>query len=110
LTAPPVDWVISNLPFGVAFDIVPHARLHARVGIAMLLRKSWTEPTEERGPWLSQNAPHRVIGLPRHSFRGTGSDSVASDWHIWIKGLYEDDDLPSFVIDHVAKTRRFNEV
>jgi hypothetical protein len=109
LTAPPADWVVSNLPFGVAFDIMPHALLHASKGVAMLLRKSWTEPTEERGQWLHDNPPTRIIGLPRHNFRGSGSgDSVSCDWHLWERGALWL--RPPIVIDHVAKARRFNEV
>lgn len=103
--APPFcDWVITNPPFGMAFPILQRAFEHAQRGVALLLRKSFTEPTEERGPWLSVHPPTREIGLPRHSFRGTGSDSVATDWFIWER--QPDRSLPPFIIDHIAKSRR----
>lgn len=99
-----VDWVITNPPFNVAFPILMQAERLARVGVAMLLRKTFLEPTIARGPWFSVHPPTRVIGLPRHKFRGTGSDSVAADWCIWERE--PDRSLPPFVIDHEAKTRR----
>ena len=101
--APCVDWVISNLPFEPAFGILPHALAHADVGVAMLLRKTFTEPTLERGPWLAKNPPTRTIGLPRWPFRGAGTDSVPCDWFIWERR--PDRSLQPIVIDHAAERR-----
>lgn len=98
------DWVISNLPFNVAFEIVQHAVQHATIGCAFLLRKTWLEPTDDRGPWLQAHPPTRVIGMPRYSFRGTGSDSVSCDWFVWEKE--PDRTLPPIVIDFDAESRR----
>jgi hypothetical protein len=112
--APEVEWVISNLPFDVAFDVLTRAVAHARFGVAFLLRKTFLEPTKDRrrvrrgliarGPWLALHPPTREIGLPRHKFRGDGSDTVACDWMLW-----ERVPDPQFTrareIDHLAKTR-----
>src|SRR5262245_38737679 len=49
--APPVDWVITNVPFDVGFAILQHAVRHPRRGTVFLLRKTFLEPTLERGHW-----------------------------------------------------------
>jgi len=78
--------VVTNPPFDVALPIVQHAYDHAWLGVAMLLRLSWLEPTEERGPWLAAHPPTRLIVLPRYAYRGTGqTDSVTSAWVLWAK-------------------------
>lgn len=103
-----VDWVVTNPPFNVAFPILIQAYDAARRGVAFLLRKTFLEPTDERGMWLSKHPPSRMIGLPRHNFRGDGgSDSVSCDWYVWVKhtGGY-----PPIVIDHLAKRRVRDEV
>ena len=97
------DWIISNLPFNVAFPIVQHAVEHARVGVAFLLRKTFLEPTEERGEWLSKHPPSRIIGLPRHNFRGEGVDSVPCDWMIWER--HPNKAAYPIEIDYLAKER-----
>lgn len=101
--APDVDWVITNPPFTVALPILQHAVRKARVGVAFLLRKTFLEPTDDRGPWLQEHPPTRSIGQPRYSFRGSGSDSVSCDWYLWERT--PDRSLPPFVIDHVAERR-----
>lgn len=82
-----IDWVITNPPFNVALPMLQHAVEWATVGVAFLLRKTFLEPTVERGEWLSLHPPARIIGLPRHKFRvGVDStDSVSCDWMIWEK-------------------------
>lgn len=97
------DFVVTNPPFNVALPILQHALEHASVGVAFLLRKTFLEPTEDRGPWLMAHPPTRIIGMPRYSFRGTGSDSVSCDWMIWEKQRTVG--LPAIVIDHVAERR-----
>jgi len=80
-----IDVVVTNPPFNEAYEIVVQAVDHARVAVAMLLRLSWLEPTEERGPWLLANPPEALIVLPRHDFRGNGAtDSVTSAWMVWM--------------------------
>lgn len=101
------DWVITNAAFDISFPVLCHAWQHARIGVAMLLRKTFLEPTEERGAWLQEHPPCRIIGLPRHSFRGTGSDSASCDWNVW----HTDTNpfrrpWPPVVVDAGAKTRR----
>lgn len=99
---PAIDWVISNLPFNVALPIVQLALSVAQVGVAFVLRKSFLEPTKERGPWLSQFPPTREIGLPRYSFSGAGSDLIACDWMVW---EHHPDRRLGRVIDHLAESR-----
>lgn len=107
-----IEWVVSNFPFDVAFPILQYALAHVP-NVAVLLRKTFTEPTagrkvrgawiDGRGKWLNQFPPTRIIGLPRHSYRGDSTDSVPHDWHIWER--LPDRTLPPIVIDHLAKTR-----
>lgn len=102
----PIDWVVTNPPYEpqVCLDIVRQAVAHARVGVAMMLRLSFREPTAKgskrkvlrdgriirasspRGPWLAEHPPSRLLTLPRYSFTGDGhSDSVTTEWVIWTK-------------------------
>ena len=82
------DWVITNPPFNSAFEILERAVQHVNVGVAMLLRISFLEPTLQRGFWLSKNPPQRVIILPRWSYKGNGkTDSVTTAWMVWAKHL-----------------------
>lgn len=80
------DWIVTNPPFNRANDIVPLAFEFAEVGIAMLLRLSFLEPTEDRGAWLNKYPPTKLIVLPRISFTGDGkTDSVTCAWMVWKK-------------------------
>lgn len=82
-TVPP-HWIITNPPFSAAMDILRHALEFAEVGVAMLLRLSFAEPTEDRGQWLAAHPITRLYVLPRYSFRQNGStDSVTSAWFVW---------------------------
>lgn len=82
--AGPIAVVLTNPPFDVAFEIIRGALEVAEVGVIMLLRLSWLEPTDERGEWLAAHPPTRQIVLPRHDFRGNGkTDSVTSAWMLW---------------------------
>jgi hypothetical protein len=86
------DWVITNPPFNAAHQIVPQAVKFARVGVAMLLRLSWLEPTADREDFLSGYPPSQMIVLPRYSYTGNGkTDSVTSAWMIWHKQTPDDD-------------------
>lgn len=77
---------ITNPPFDVAFDIAEQAYGHVDLGLALLLRLSWLEPTDDRGPWLAAHPPTSLVVMPRHDFRGNGkTDSVTSAWFIWDK-------------------------
>lgn len=99
---PAIDWVITNPPFNIALPILQLAFSVAQVGVAFLLRKTFLEPTEDRGPWLSHFPPTREIGLPRYSFRGAGNDSVSCDWMIF---EHHPDRRLGRVIDHLAESR-----
>jgi hypothetical protein len=86
-----VDWVITNPPYQMPLctNIVSLAVRHARVGVAMMLRISFKEPTAKvnpRGPWLEAHPITRELVMPRHSFTGNGkSDSCTTAWMIWSK-------------------------
>ena len=85
-----VDWVVTNPAFAmpVCRDIVRQAVLHARKGVAMMLRISFREPTAKvnpRGSFLAQYPLSRVLTLPRYSYTQDGkSDSATTEWAIWI--------------------------
>lgn len=99
----PFDYVVTNLPFNIAIEIIRPGLLVPRRAFISVLLKSFDEPTEDRGGWLSLHPWTRKINQPRHSFRGTGSPSMASDWFIWERE--RDTSLPPCVVDHLAKTR-----
>lgn len=83
---PGVDWIVTNPPFSVAPQIVPITFNRATRGIAMLLRLSYLEPTEDRGAWLNEHPPSAIIVLPRISFTGNGkTGSVTCAWMVWRK-------------------------
>lgn len=80
------DFVITNPPFSSAYPITTTAYTKARIGIAMLLRLSFLEPTYDRQDWLDRNPPNLLIVLPRISFTGDGkTDSVTVAWMVWNK-------------------------
>jgi hypothetical protein len=79
-------WVITNPPFIKAREIFRHAYDHAKEGVALLLRLSFLEPTDDRGELLWRLPPDELIVLPRISFTGDGNtDSVTCAWMIWHK-------------------------
>lgn len=78
-----VDWVVSNPPFSFADQIVPLAFRESGIGVAMLLRLTWLEPTLARGEFLAEHPP-KVISIPRISFTGDGNtDNVPTAWFVW---------------------------
>ena len=84
-----IDWVVTNPPFSVASKIVPLAYEFAEFGIAMLLRLSYLEPVEDRGEWLTEHPPTKLIVLPRISFTNDGkTDSVTCAWMVWEKSAF----------------------
>lgn len=100
-----VDHVVTNLPFDVAFPILEQAEIVAKGSVCLLLRLSFLEPTRERGEWLALHPPSRIINLPRHSFRGSGNDTVTCAWFVWER-IERRRVRPPIVIDHMAKSRR----
>lgn len=82
------DWVVTNPPYNKANIIVPKAYDAARVGVAMLLRLTWLEPTKARQEFL-QKVPLSTLLIfnPRPKFRSdtSGTDSVTSAWFVWDK-------------------------
>lgn len=83
------DWTITNPPFNCAFDILKNALEFSNEGVILLLRLSFLEPTFERGKWLSEHPPSKIIVLPRISFTNDGKcDSVTTCWMVWDKKNY----------------------
>lgn len=77
------EWIVTNPPFNEANRLVPFFVASAP-HVAVLLRLSWLEPTQDRGDWLHAHPPDGLIVLPRHSFTGNGKvDSVTTAWMIW---------------------------
>lgn len=82
----PVDWIVENPPFSCEMEILRHAYEYARCGVVLMSRISFSEPTQDRGPWLSSHPASKVITLERYSFTGTGaSDSATTQWLVWAK-------------------------
>ena len=87
----PVDWVVTNPPYTMplCLEIVARAVREARVGVALLLRITFREPTRHRhprGPWLAAHPISRVLTLPRYSYTQDGrTDSVTTEWCIWLR-------------------------
>jgi hypothetical protein len=79
------DWVVSNFPFNVATGIVKRAHAAAHVGVAVLLRLSWLEPTADRRDFLSEFPPDLLIVLPRTRYNPNSKsvDSVTTAWVVW---------------------------
>lgn len=84
------DWAITNPPYKMPLctRIVENALMHAQVGVAMMVRISFREPTAHinpRGPFLEAFPISRALTLPRHSFTGNGkSDTTTTEWLIWL--------------------------
>lgn len=87
-----IDLVITNPPYNQAFEILRNAHRHARVGVIMLLRLSFLEPTKKRGRWLQANPPSfiRVYGSPRPKFTEPSTDTVTTAWMGWLPHFDED--------------------
>ncbi len=82
----PIDVVITNVPFALAFPIVTLALEYAQKAVITLLRRTWDEPTEERDEWLAAHPCSAQIVMPRANYRGEGSgDSATHAWFIWAK-------------------------
>jgi hypothetical protein len=96
------DWIVTNPPYKMptCFDIVRQAVKYARLGVAMMLRISFREPTELRGPWFMRHPPSKVLTLPRYSFTGNGkSDSATTEWLVWEKFERPDNILSLYGVD-----------
>jgi len=78
----PIQAVIANLPFARALPILALAVEHAPF-VATILRRTWDEPTRDRGPWLAAHPCSGQIVLPRTRYRGTGTDATTTAWFIW---------------------------
>ena len=103
---PTADWAVTNPPFNSALPILQHAREHALIGVVMLLRLSFLEPTELRSTWLATNPPDKQIVLPRWSYKQNGStDSVTTGWYVWLRNNAVRFELPIEIVPLEEKVR-----
>ena len=105
------DWVVTNPPYAMptCTQIVENAVNYARVGVAMMVRLSFREPTSKinpRGPFLEACPPQRALTLPRYSFTGNGkSDSTTTEWLIWLADGVPGSSLPPILSLYKADER-----
>lgn len=90
----PRQFVLTNPPFGIAFEMCQHAKKHARE-FMFLLRLSFLE-SDERGEWLSANEPSALFVLKKRpsfvmacrcskaSIRDDGNPYTRGCKHSWI--------------------------
>lgn len=91
-------WTVTNPPFKQAFPILKNAWATSYEGVAMLLRITFFEPTQERAAWFNAHADNLrwfgVFGSPRPRFRSGinpktgkafGTDSATTAWFVWDK-------------------------
>lgn len=85
-----VNWVITNPPFSLGFEILTNLYSNLRVNYVFLVRISFNEPTMNppRGLFLQANPPKMLIFLPRYSFRLNDkgqrqTDNVTCCWMGW---------------------------
>ena len=80
------EWVITNPPFADEYTILQHAISVATVGVAMISRLSFVEPTRQRGRWLQEHPHDQRIVLERWSYTGNGrTDASTTEWLIYVK-------------------------
>jgi hypothetical protein len=83
------DWIITNPPFRLATSFVLHACSVARVGVALLMRSTFTEGKGRWGDVYSHRAPrliaHFVERLPLVKGRvdQRATTATAYSWFVW---------------------------
>lgn len=108
------DWVITNPPFKKATPILRYAMVHARVGVAFLLRLSYLEPTQERGDFLELAKPSMLMPLnprPRCRTDTKRTDSVTLSWFVWRFGYPGNSTQLRFLMDwHLPRNEKRHRV
>ena len=80
------DWIITNPPFADEYAILQHAISVATVGVAMISRLSFVEPTRQRGLWLQEHPHDQRIVLSGGLYTGNGrTDASTTEWLIYVK-------------------------
>jgi len=82
-----VTWGVSNPPFSLGTEIRNLAR-DLGLRLALLLRVTALEPTEDRAPRLEADPPSDLVLMPRGTFAGpgtafTGGDIASAFWFVW---------------------------
>ncbi len=75
------DAVVTNPPYGIAFQIAQRAVEYAPV-VALQCRLNWLEG-EERNEWLREHTPDVYVLPNRPSFTGSGTDATAYAWLVF---------------------------
>lgn len=87
----PMDWVVTNPPYGELATLILQNALTFSANVAMLLRLSYLEPCSDRARLLDyygHNLTHLIVLNPRPQFRKDvkGTDNVTSAWFVWQRG------------------------
>ena len=84
-----ISWVVTNPPFNKAHQILPLAFEYCSIGVAFLLRSTYSEPCKNRADWLVEHADrlrYRIDISPRPRFRKEGgTDTATVTWFVWQK-------------------------
>lgn len=83
------DWIVTNPPFTEAAKILEYAWMHCTIGVSLLLRITFLEPTKNRDDLLINLSEYMssliIFGQPRPSFTGTGTDTATVAWYTFRK-------------------------
>ncbi len=89
------DWVITNPPYNLAADFLERALSEASVGVALLLRTSWSEGEERFERIFKKRAPQIVaqfserIAMLKGRWDPAASSATAYAWYVWWKPMLE---------------------
>lgn len=86
---PPFDWIITNPPYRLATEFALTALSRVQVGVAMLLRSTWTEGGGRYRSLFARQAPtfqlvfSERVPMFRGRLDGKGSTATAYSWFVW---------------------------
>lgn len=114
--AAPVDWIVSNPPFGEAPRMLNMALGKARVGVAFLLRMQWLEGEERFRAVYTDRAPTFVapfverVPMCEGGWDPAGSSATMYAWFVWHRffdhwEFSEADNIPLRLIPPGCKDR-----
>ncbi len=88
--APEVDWIITNPPFSKAAQMLSHALIKARLGVAFLLRMQWLEGETRFREVYADRAPSLVapfverVPMCEGGVDPEGSTATMYAWFVWL--------------------------
>jgi hypothetical protein len=106
------DWIITNPPFGIAEQMLPHFLRHARHGVALLLRLQWLQGKERFDHIFLDTPPAQClvftdrVGMCEGGYDPKLSTATAYAWFVWERCKLSGEWLTpfDFVIGDVFKT------